>query len=92
MLLEFDTCPCSCAKSFVGIYNRFCVAAAAQRRVDMLKTSSFRSEVSSSSLSPSLADTAMNHQRGSSDSHSPDTSRRNSSAQVASPLGPPVGR
>lgn len=66
------------------------VAGGAQRRVDMLKTSSFRSEVSSSSLS--LADTAMNHQRGSADSHSPDTSRRNSSPQVASPLGRSLGR
>ncbi|KAL3146697.1 hypothetical protein ABBQ32_000921 [Trebouxia sp. C0010 RCD-2024] len=63
-----------------------------QRRVDMLKTISFRSEVSSSSVSPSLADTAMNFQRGPGDSHSPDTSRRNSSLPAASPLGRPPGR
>lgn len=75
---------------FVGLNYRMMFAGGAQRRVDMLKTSSFRSEVSSSSLS--LADTAMNHQRGSADSHSPDTSRRNSNAQVASPLGRSLGR
>lgn len=66
------------------------VAGGVHRRVDMLKTSSFRSEVSSSSMSPSLADTAMNHQRGSGDS--PDTSRRNSGLPAASPLGRPPGR
>lgn len=58
------------------------------RRIEMLKTSSFRSDLSSSSLSPSIADSAMNHQRGSGDNYSPENSRRNSSAQVASPLGP----
>ncbi|DBA89055.1 TPA: hypothetical protein ACH3X2_000264 [Trebouxia sp. C0005] len=58
------------------------------RRIEMLKTSSFRSDMSSSSLSPSVADSAMNHQRTSGDNHSPDNSRRNSSMQVASPLGP----
>ncbi|KAL0053523.1 hypothetical protein WJX82_006983 [Trebouxia sp. C0006] len=58
------------------------------RRIEMLKTSSFRSDLSSSSLSPSIADSAMTHQRTSGDNHSPDNSRRNSSMQVASPLGP----
>ena len=66
----------------------FCNVGGPMRRIEMLKTSSFRSDLSSSSLSPSIADSAMTHQRTSGDNHSPDNSRRNSSVQVASPLGP----
>ncbi len=69
-------------------FNSFCGVGGPMRRIEMLKTSSFRSDLSSSSLSPSIADSAMTHQRTSGDKHSPDNSRRNSSMQVASPLGP----
>ncbi len=69
-------------------FNSFCGVGGPMRRIEMLKTSSFRSDLSSSSLSPSIADSAMTHQRTSGDNHSPDNSRRNSSMQVASPLGP----
>jgi len=55
-------------------FNSFCGVGGPMRRIEMLKTSSFRSDLSSSSLSPSIADSAMTHQR--------------TSMQVASPLGP----
>lgn len=57
------------------------------RRLDMLKGSSFRSDLSSSSMTPSLPDSAMNLHRSSADSHSPEASRRNSTIHLASPLG-----
>ena len=64
------------------------LAGVLPRRVDLLKVNSARSDLSASSMSPSLADSAMNPPRGSSaDSQSPDGSRRNSNALAASPLG-----
>ncbi len=85
-------CSCSIYNCHWLKLNSFCGVGGPMRRIEMLKTSSFRSDLSSSSLSPSIADSAMNHQRTSGDNHSPENSRRNSSMQVASPLGPRADR
>jgi len=85
-------CSCSIYNCHWLKLNSFCGVGGPMRRIEMLKTSSFRSDLSSSSLSPSIADSAMNHQRTSGDNHSPENSRRNSSMQVASPVGPRADR
>ncbi len=83
-----NSCSCGPHECHWLKFNLFCGVGGPMRRIEMLKTSSFRSDLSSSSLSPSVADSAMTHQRTSGDNHSPANSRRNSSMQVASPLGP----